>query len=237
MRGQFAAPFCRGTRFSLALAVWAVPSVGRAADTVAPGGQVTRPSTLYLYLALACFGFAAYLLVRRTGALRGAHRRRSQAMLRIRPADPMARAGAFFTRWFPRNPAPERVHHWEERTRTAEQRAEQALAVLRAEFTPRLEKIMRDRVVISLIEQRALLLGAQQANAEQVLALEQRLILIQKQVLQQSQEYEQRIVQLEKELHDKGAVTRELLRFRVLLARQALEGVRPGTEPARTMGR
>jgi hypothetical protein len=237
MRGPFAAPFRRGTRFSLGLAVWAVPSIVRAADTFAQEGQVTRPSAVYLYLALACFGFAGYLLVQRIITVRAAHRRRSQAILRIRPAGPGARSGGFFTRMFPWNQAPERVRHPEERTRTAEQKAEQALAVLRAEFTPRLEKIMRDRVVISLIEQRALLLGAQQANAEQVLALEQRLTSIQNQVRQQSDAYEQRIAQLEKELHDKGAVTRELLRFRVLLARQALEGIRPGTEPARTTGR
>jgi hypothetical protein len=198
---------------------------------------MTHHSTLYLFLALACFGFAGYLLVQRIVAIRKARCRRSQTILGMRLTGPRPHERGFFRRWFPTNPAPERLRRLEQRTRTAEQRAEEALAVMRLEFTPHLAAIMRDRVVISLIEQRARLLDAHQANAEKVLALEQRLTAIQKQVRLQSDAYEQRIAQLEKDLHHKGAVTRELLRFRVLLARQALETVRPGPEPSRTTGR
>lgn len=232
MRGQFGAPSCRGKGLCLGTFCSAVPWAAHATDS---SGQASHPN-FFLYLALACFGFGGYLIVRRTAGLVRARRRRLNLMRRMPFPKAMTRSRGIFG-WFQRRPAKVRISRWEQRTRTAEQKAEQALAVLRSELTPQLGQILRDRLIITLISQRARLLGAQRANADKVMALEQRLTEVQKQVRQQSEAYEERIAQLEKELQDKGAVTRELLRFRVLVARQALETIRLGPEPAHTSGR
>jgi hypothetical protein len=232
MRGQFGAPSCRGRGLCLGIFCSAVPWAAHATDA---SGQSSHP-TFFLYLALACFGFGGYLIARRTVGLVRSRRRRLNLMQRIPFPKAMTRSHAMFG-WFQRRSAIERINRWEQRTRSAELKAEQALAVLRSELTPQLGQILRDRLIVTLISQRARLLGAQQANADKVMALEHRLTEVQKQVRQQSEAYEERIAQLERELQDKGAVTRELLRFRVLVARQALETIRLGPEPVHSSGR
>jgi hypothetical protein len=237
MRGQFAGSSCREAGFGLALLCGGAPWVARATDATVDAAGTAPHSTLFLFLALGCFGFAGFMLVTRAVTLSRARRRRSNAVRRLWYPDRVVRSRGFLKRWFGRGPGLERLNRWEERTRTAEEKAEQALAVLRSELTPHLAQIMRDRLLITLMSQRARLLSGYEAQAEKVTALESRLAVIQQQVRRQSEAYEQRIVQLEKELQDKGAVTRELLRFRVLLARQALETVRLSPEPARTRER
>lgn len=233
MRGHFGAPSCRGKGLCLGILCSAVPWMVHATDA---SGQASH-RTFFLYLALACFGFGGYLIVRRTAGVLRARRRRLHLLRRMPFAGTLTHSRGMFGRWFQHRPATEQISRWEQRTRTAEQKAEQALAVLRSELTPQLGQILRDRLIITLISQRARLMNAQRANADKVIALEHRLTAIQKQVRKQSEAYEERIAQLEKELQDKGAVTRELLRFRVLVARQALETIRLGPEPAHSSGR
>jgi hypothetical protein len=119
-----------------------------------------------------------------------------------------------------------RLDGWEVRTRQAELKAEQALTALRSGLTPHLARMMKDRLVWTLMTQRARLLSAHQASAEKVATLEHRLTAIQLQIRKQAEAYESRIGELEQELAEKSVVTRELLRFRVILAKQALEAVR-----------
>jgi hypothetical protein len=213
---------CLGGGFGLATG-------SQTAATAAPHDQ-----SLFLYLALACFAVAALWIVRRLLARIKARRRRTRALRLMWTPEPPPQSGIWLRRWVHR-----RTHveagprgQWERRARTAEQRADQALAVLRSELTPHLAQIMRDRLVLTLMSQRARLLSAHQANAEKVVALEHRLTAIQMHLRRQAEAYEHRIAQLEKELQEKGVVTRELLKFRVRLARQALEAVRPGRGPA-----
>jgi hypothetical protein len=59
------------------------------------------------------------------------------------------------------------------------------------------------------------------------------LTAIQLQIRKQAEAYESRIGELEKELTQKSTVTRELLKFRVILAKQALEAVRLEKGPQR----
>jgi hypothetical protein len=125
------------------------------------------------------------------------------------------------------------VEGWEARTRQAELKAQQAVAALRAELTPHLARMMKDRLVWTLMTQRARLLSAHQANAEKVVALEHRLTAIQMQIRKQAEAYESRIEELEKDIAEKSTVTRELLKFRVILAKQALEAVRLDKRHAR----
>jgi hypothetical protein len=236
MRSQFAVPSCRVTGLGLGLVVGAVPWLSHAVDRATEAAVSEAGSALFLYLALGCFGFAGYLLVRRLIVLSRARRRRGLALRMMWDPDRAGHGRGFLRRWIGRESGVKQVNRWEQRTRTAEEKAEQALAVLRSELTPHLARIMRDRLVIALISQRARLLRSHQADAEKVLALEHRLSAIQAQVQRQADAYEQRISQLEKDLQDKGAVTRELLRFRVQLARQALEKVRLSPEQVRPPG-
>jgi hypothetical protein len=236
MRGRLAVPFCRVTGLGLGLVGGADPWLGHAADRASEVVVPEVGSAMFLYLALGCFGFAGYMLVRRLIVLSGARRRRGLVVRMVGDHGGAERGRGFMRRWIGWGSSPKGDNRWEQRTRTAEEKAEQALAVLRSELTPHLARIMRDRLVITLISQRARLLRAHQANAEKVSALEHRLSAIQAQVQRQADAYEQRISQLEKELQDKGAVTRELLRFRVQLARQALEKVRLSSEQVRPPG-
>jgi hypothetical protein len=234
MRGQFGAPLCRATGLGVGVIAATLPyRVGAfpAAEAVA----TERGSLLFLWLGLGCFAIGGLLLLSRALASFRARRRRSNIVRLMWYPEKAPRTGRL-RRLF-RGGASSDPGRWEVRTRTAEQKAEQALAVLRSELTPHLAQIMRDRLVVTLMTQRARLIGTHRANAEKITALESRLTAVQNQVRRQTEAYEQRIAQLEKELKDKGAITRELLRFRVLLARQALETVRLAPEVVRSSGR
>jgi hypothetical protein len=235
MRGQLGVSFCRAKGLLIAIAA-TVPCCVYAM----PGAAMVEPdggSLLFLWLGLGCFGVGGLILLSRALACLRARRRRSNLVRLMWYPEKISRPRGIMGRW-PWGGASVRCStRWEERTRTAEQKAEQALAVLRSELTPHLAQIMRDRLVVTLMTQRARLLSAHQANTEKMAALETRLTAVQNQVRRQTEAYEQRIAQLESELKDKGAVTRELLRFRVLLARQALETVRLAPEAMRSSGR
>lgn len=214
---------------TLGLGRCALLGVSLAQLEAAAAGETTTASAgdqeLFLWLGLGCFGLAAALVFGRFVAHAAARRQRSRA-LRLFWSEQRAARSRGLLRWFRRAPAAARLPRWEQRTRAAEQKAEQALALLRSELAPHLAQLMKDRLVWSLMAQRARLLSAQQANADKVSALEHRLAAIQLQLRRQAEAYEHRIAELERELDSKSAVTRELLKFRVRMARQALEAIR-----------
>jgi hypothetical protein len=233
MPGISAARSLRIPIFGLGLVCGHIQWWAHAADFAAepPAGQSGQ--TLYLFLGLACFGLAGLLIMRRLITSLAARRRRLRGTKLVWSRELPPRPQGLFKRWIGRNRNhdPIRLSGMEQRTRTAEQRAQQALAVLRSELAPHLADLMKDRLVWTLMSQRARLLNAHQVSSEKVVALEHRLNAVQRQFRRQTDAYEQRIAQLEKDLKDKGMLTRELLKFRVRLARQALEAVRIRPDP------
>jgi hypothetical protein len=190
---------------------------------------------LFLWLGLGCFAAVGCFLFGRSLLAGIRRRRRGRAVRMVNARSAPRRQGQFLRTWFRRDQPPRtvRLAPWEERTRRAEFKAEQATAVLRSELTPHLARMMKDRLIWTLMNQRARLLSAHQANAEKVATLEHRLTAIQLQIRKQAEAYESRIAELEKDLAQKSTVTRELLKFRVILAKQALEAVRLEKTPAR----
>jgi hypothetical protein len=216
--------------------------LGFAAGTASASAQSVLPdeplkvaggNEVYLWLGLGCFAVVGMLGLGRavTGTIR---RRRRGRALRVFGPDPGRRQPGGLLRWFRRSkvePRGVRLEGWEARSRRAELKAEQAVAVLRSELTPHLARIMKDRLVWTLMTQRSRWLSSHQANAERVVTLEHRLTAIQMQIQKQAEAYESRISELEQELSNKNAVTRELLKVRVMLARQTLDAVRLDRAP------
>jgi hypothetical protein len=228
-----------GIRTSLRSLLW-LGFPGAAASVQAQNSEPMLPPSaspdneLFLWLGLGCFAAVAGFLFGRS-LLSGLRRRRRGRAVRMVTAEPSSRRQRRSVRkWFRRDPTPRLVpmEGLEARTRRAELKAEQATAVLRSELTPHLARLMKDRLIWTLMNQRARLLSANQANAEKVATLEHRLTAIQLQIRKQAAAYESRIAELEKDLAQKSTVTRELLKFRVILAKQALEAVRLEKNPA-----
>jgi hypothetical protein len=217
----------------LTLSAWNVAAAQPAGAQPRPGS--TTGNELFLWLGLGCFGAAGLFLLGRRAIDSIRRRRRGRALRMFRTDIGSRRPGSFLRRWLRREVRPRAVavEGWEARTRQAELKAQQAVAALRAELTPHLARMMKDRLVWTLMTQRARLLSAHQANAEKVVALEHRLTAIQMQIRKQAEAYESRIEELEKEIAEKSTVTRELLKFRVILAKQALEAVRLDKRHAR----
>jgi hypothetical protein len=184
--------------------------------------------SVFLWLGLFCFGLAAAVVLARMLSRSSLRRERHRAARLVIPfgeakvASTRALARPKRAPWFRRRGG----SRWEHRARTAEVRAEQAFAVLRSDLTPHLARMMKDRLLWTLLSQRARLLIGHQASSERVTALEHRLTAIQLQLQKQAKAYEHRIVELEQELEAKDRLTRELLKVRIKLTRQALEAVR-----------
>ena len=100
----------------------------------------------------------------------------------------------------------------------AEDRANQAAAVMRSGLMPHLGRLMRERLIAWLSSQRGQLLTSQEVGTEQVLELEERLQRIQTQFQERMQTREERISELEQEILAKEKIIRELLRAQVRLA-------------------
>lgn len=109
---------------------------------------------------------------------------------------------------------------WRARAMQAEQRANQAAAVVRSGLMPRLGRLMRERLIAWLVSQRGQLLDSHEAGTQQVLELEERLQRIQTQFQERMQTREERISELEQEILAKEKVIRDLLRTQVRLANQ-----------------
>jgi hypothetical protein len=111
----------------------------------------------------------------------------------------------------------------ESRRHDVGRRAEDSVAVLRAGLVPQLARIMMTRLVQTLFFQRGQLLQAQEHGTLRVEELEQRFARIQEQMQTRIGQYEMRIHQLEVQLAACEAVSLELIRKNVLLARRAFE--------------
>jgi hypothetical protein len=107
---------------------------------------------------------------------------------------------------------------WRTRAMRAEDRANQAAAVMRSGLMPQLGRLMRERLIAWLSSQRGQLLTSQEVGTQQVLELEERLQRIQTQFQERMQTREERISELEQEILAKEKIIRELLRAQVRLA-------------------
>ncbi|HPY30521.1 MAG TPA: hypothetical protein PLT00_03115 [Verrucomicrobiota bacterium] len=93
-------------------------------------------------------------------------------------------------------------------------------------FAAHLARLLGHSVVQRLFSQRAGLLDTQRLAAEEVSELEQRLEQLQTPLQERWQAYEQRIAELEKQLAQKGAENRELLKAKIDLTRRQLNAER-----------
>jgi hypothetical protein len=112
---------------------------------------------------------------------------------------------------------------WQMQLREAEHRAEELLSLVRAGLAPYLAKELTRRLVHELISHRASLLRAHQLAAEEILALESRFEKVHHDLRERLSVYEQRTVELEKELASKTEQTRELLKAATTLTQSKIE--------------
>jgi hypothetical protein len=97
-------------------------------------------------------------------------------------------------------------------------------------FLPHFARVLRDRVVRRLLDQRTDMLDTQQKAAAEMAELEARLEKVQAPLRDRLQAYEQRIADLEKELARKGEENRELIRAKILLTKQQLDAAKQQLE-------
>jgi hypothetical protein len=107
---------------------------------------------------------------------------------------------------------------WQARALQAEERASRANAVVRSGLMPRLNRLMRERLIAWLTSQRSQLLTSHEVGTQQVMELEERLQRLQGQFHETLQTREQRIGELEQEILEKERVIRDLLRAQVRVA-------------------
>jgi hypothetical protein len=107
---------------------------------------------------------------------------------------------------------------WQNRALLAEAKAERVEQALRTGVL----RWMRDRLFSTLFRHRSELLDAQQKAEAEMVELEQRLAQLQTPLQERIHAYEARIVELEKELAEKGEANRKLLGARIHVARQHL---------------
>jgi 7TM-HD extracellular len=117
----------------------------------------------------------------------------------------------------------EAVLPWQQRALIAEQRAQQATAMMRKSLLPHLARWLRTKIVRGLITQRAQLLNAQQAAELELAKLEKRLASINAPLEERLKAYELRIAELENELAAKARENQELIRIQIALTRKKLE--------------
>jgi hypothetical protein len=101
-------------------------------------------------------------------------------------------------------------------------------AAVRAGVIANLSWWFRQKVVQRLVSDRAQLLATQQAAANKMVAVDERLARIERQIRQINQEYEQRIDVLLKELITAKEENRELIRAKIALVKAEMEKARMG---------
>ncbi|HEU5125216.1 MAG TPA: hypothetical protein VFW05_14270 [Verrucomicrobiae bacterium] len=167
----------------------------------------------WIFWSIAGFvaaGVVAFVLV-----WRAAKRRARAALL------PMAFSANGLTVNSPGDTAAEIA--WRERALHAEQRADQAQAIVRAGLVGQLAQWMAGRMTQSLVSQRAELLATQQRAAMEMAEMAERLEKIHAPLQERLQAYEQRIADLEKELTLKNEENRELIRAKIEILRKQWE--------------
>ena len=93
---------------------------------------------------------------------------------------------------------------------------------LRRGVAPHLARLLMDKLVRGLLLQRTSLIEGQQQAAAEMAALESRLEKVNAPLQERLRAYEGRILELEKELAQKGQENRELIRFKIQLVRTQL---------------
>jgi hypothetical protein len=93
---------------------------------------------------------------------------------------------------------------------------------LRRGVAPHLARLLMDKLVRGLLLQRTSLIEGQQQAAAEMAALESRLEKVNAPLQERLRAYEERILELEKELAQKGHENRELIRFKIQLVRTQL---------------
>jgi len=112
---------------------------------------------------------------------------------------------------------------WQQRAISAERRAENAQTVIREGLIAHLARWMSDTLVQKLRLQRAHLIETQQQAATEVDKLGQRLDTIHSRMQGRLSVYEQRIVELEKELDTKDELNRELIQAEIDKIRRQMD--------------
>ncbi len=108
----------------------------------------------------------------------------------------------------------------------AEQRAERANAMIRKGLIPHLSQWLKQKLVRKLIADRTQLLETQQAAAQKVMAVEERLSRIEQQVQRQNDTYQARIDALSRELLTAEEENRELIHARITQVQAEMEATR-----------
>src|ERR1019366_7614527 len=105
----------------------------------------------------------------------------------------------------------------------AEQRAEQAQAVVGASLAPHLAQALKEALVQELAVQRKELLQAQQIATAEIAQLTHHLDELKAPIQERLRSYETRIQELEKELSARTEENRELLKLKIEMMRHQLE--------------
>jgi endonuclease/exonuclease/phosphatase family metal-dependent hydrolase len=133
--------------------------------------------------------------------------------------------------WFPRpDAARSQIQSLEKRAAAAERRARQATDLVRKGLVPQLAYFLKDRLFRRVASQREQLLLTQQAGADRMAELEQRLVKIHSQMQNRFGAYERRIAELEKEVMAKERINRELLEAKAKRTKEALAEARTHEE-------
>ncbi len=115
---------------------------------------------------------------------------------------------------------------WQQRALSAERQAEKAQTVIRQGLIAHLARWMSDTLVQKLLTQRAHLIETQQQAATEVDRLGQRLETIHSRMQGRLSVYEQRIIELEKELDTKDEINRELIQAEIQKIRRQMDAER-----------
>jgi hypothetical protein len=161
---------------------------------------------------------AGLLLIALISSLAFWHLARSRRRHSLLPV-PAGRPGAVWT-----GPPAEGVEvaAWRERALSAEQRAAQASALVRAGLLPQFARWLRQKLVRGLLAERSHLLSTQETAELEMAELERRLAELQAPLEERLRAYQQRIAELEQELAAKGEENRELIKAKIELTRKKL---------------
>ncbi len=115
------------------------------------------------------------------------------------------------------------AQHWQQRAEAAERRAAEATAALQTGVLPQLTRWLREKFVRRLATDRALLLETQRTTAIKMLAVDERLAKVERELKDRYRVYERRIDELLKELAVARGENRELIRARIELLKTEME--------------
>jgi len=115
------------------------------------------------------------------------------------------------------------AQHWQQRAEAAERRAAEATAALQTGVLPQLTRWLREKFVRRLATDRALLLETQHTAAIKMLAVDERLAKVERELKDRYRVYERRIDELLKELAVARDENRELIRARIELLKAEME--------------